>query len=174
MGGVSGPASRCLRVSPPVAPDPSPLHPRASSCPLGQAPLGPPQCLSLLSTHTTLLVDPGSPSGPSPVAGPLCRLLGRYTPRRLHEPPSRGGLQLQGVRSPLRSPWCPVSASPGSCGLPLLHRGNTRYAWVVRPYPRGTFTPQETPSFTWRTNAAAAAGCWVLPHPLTTESRRSV
>ena len=35
----------------------------------------------------------------------------------------------------------------------LLSRCNTRYGWLVRPYLVGTSTPQETPSFAWRTNA---------------------
>ena len=39
----------------------------------------------------------------------------------------------------------------------LLSRCNTRYGWLVRPYPMGTFTPQETPSFAWRTNAGRQA-----------------
>ena len=37
----------------------------------------------------------------------------------------------------------------------LLHSCNTRYGWLVRPYPMGTFTPQEAPSFAWRTNVGA-------------------
>jgi hypothetical protein len=41
--------------------------------------------------------------------------------------------------------------------LCLLSRGNTRYGWLVRPYPVGTSTPQETPSFAWRTNARLQA-----------------
>jgi hypothetical protein len=58
---------------------------------------------------------------------PLCRLLGRSHPRHLHSARSRGCLKLWGVRSPRRSPWCPVDASTVSFGcLPLLHRGNTR------------------------------------------------
>src|SRR5262245_9465261 len=35
----------------------------------------------------------------------------------------------------------------------LLHRCNTRYRWLVKPYLAGTCTLQETPSFAWRTNA---------------------
>jgi hypothetical protein len=30
------------------------------------------------------------------------------------------------------------------------HICNTRYEWLVRPYSAGTCTPQETPSFAWR------------------------
>jgi hypothetical protein len=36
--------------------------------------------------------------------------------------------------------------------LHLLHRRNTRYAWLVRPYAAGTCTLQEAPSEAWRTN----------------------
>ena len=31
----------------------------------------------------------------------------------------------------------------------LRRRRNTRYGWVVGPYPTGTCTPQDTPSFAW-------------------------
>jgi hypothetical protein len=34
----------------------------------------------------------------------------------------------------------------------LLHHFNTRYEWLVRSCSTGTFTLQETPSFSWRTN----------------------
>ena len=36
----------------------------------------------------------------------------------------------------------------------LLPPRNTRYGWLATPYPTGTFTLQEAPSFAWRTNAA--------------------
>ena len=32
----------------------------------------------------------------------------------------------------------------------LRHRRNTRYGWVANPYPTGTFTLQDAPSFAWR------------------------
>ena len=35
---------------------------------------------------------------------------------------------------------------------PLRTWINTRYGWVASPYPTGTFTQQETPSFTRRDN----------------------
>jgi hypothetical protein len=54
---------------------------------------------------------------------------------------------LQDALSTLRP-----SCSPGS--RPRLRHGRkTRYGWVARPYPTGTFTLQETPSFSWRENA---------------------
>ena len=34
----------------------------------------------------------------------------------------------------------------------LRHGTKTRYGWVANPYPTGTFTPQETPSFARRDN----------------------
>jgi hypothetical protein len=52
------------------------------------------------------------------------------------------------------SSQCPFSIRV----IPKLHISlppslcNTRYEWLVRPYSAGTFTPQEAPSFAWRTN----------------------
>ncbi|MEJ1472452.1 MAG: hypothetical protein RPU59_15525, partial [Candidatus Sedimenticola sp. (ex Thyasira tokunagai)] len=38
--------------------------------------------------------------------------------------------------------------------LPALrHKRNTQYGWVANPYPTGTFTLQDAPSFAWRANA---------------------
>jgi len=34
----------------------------------------------------------------------------------------------------------------------LRHRRNTRYGWAANPYPTGTYTPQDAPSFAWRAN----------------------
>ncbi|MFB1486657.1 MULTISPECIES: hypothetical protein [unclassified Thiocapsa] len=42
---------------------------------------------------------------------------------------------------------CPVSCSRLA---PLRNRTNTRYGWVASPFPTGTFTRQETPSFARR------------------------
>ena len=33
----------------------------------------------------------------------------------------------------------------------FLHNANTRYGWLTIPYPTGTLTLQEAPSFAWRT-----------------------
>jgi hypothetical protein len=41
-----------------------------------------------------------------------------------------------------------------SRGTKLRSRTNTRYGWVASPYPTGTFTRQEAPSFARRDNAA--------------------
>ncbi len=59
---------------------------------------------------------------------------------------------LQGARSPLRPTGFSVYACPVSCSrlAPLRNRTNTRYGWVASPYPTGTFTRQETPSFARR------------------------
>ena len=74
--------------------------------------------------------------------------------------------KLQGVRSPLRSMWFPVYASVGSFGFPtLLPNRNTRYGWLVGPYPAGTLTLQEAPSFAWRTNAGLQQHAAVLARP---------
>ena len=35
----------------------------------------------------------------------------------------------------------------------LLHNANTRYGWLTIPYPAETLTPQEAPSFAWRTRS---------------------
>ena len=64
-----------------------------------------------------------------------------------------GLYQLSGIAVSLRPAEFPVYASAISFGNHLLHSCNTRYEWVVSPYSAGTFTPQEAPSCTWRTNA---------------------
>ena len=35
----------------------------------------------------------------------------------------------------------------------LRHMRNTRFRRLAKPYRTGTFTPQDTPSFAWRSNA---------------------
>jgi len=47
----------------------------------------------------------------------------------------------------------------------LRHRRNTRYGWVANPYPTGTCTLQDAPSFAWRANACGlqAAGERLYP-----------
>jgi hypothetical protein len=58
------------------------------------------------------------------------------------------------------SSQCPLS----TWVIPKLHLSlppslcNTRYEWLVRPYSAGTFTPQEAPSFAWRTNGPSSPG----------------
>src|SRR5712691_12567918 len=66
---------------------------------------------------------------------------------------------LQGARSPLRPPGYSVYASPilFTVSPHLRHGRKTRYGWVATPYPTGTFTLQEMPSFSWRDNARRQA-----------------
>jgi hypothetical protein len=66
---------------------------------------------------------------------------------------------LQGTRLPLRPTGYSVYASPILFAVSprLRHGRKTRYGWVASPYPTGTFTLQETPSLSWRDNAAAQA-----------------
>jgi hypothetical protein len=110
---------------------------------------------------------PRQPLGALPHASPLERLLGRSTPRQLHDARSRGCLTRGGGRAPRRSTWCPGSASPGACGvLPLLHRCTTREEWLVRPYSAGTCTLPEAPSCAWRTTAKAQRRGGFVRRPL--------
>ena len=112
-----------------------------------QEPSGSPKFLTFLSTHATLFVDPGRPSGASPTR---CLCVGFWFVNTIAICISlyNGAVsRLQGVRSPLWPTWFPVYASVVSIGRKhLLDNCNTRYGWLVRPYPAGTFTLQETPS----------------------------
>ena len=75
---------------------------------------------------------------------------------------------LKGVRSPLRPTGFSVYASP-VLFIPdhpeLRHRRNTRYGWVVNPFPVGTYTRQDAPSFAWRANGSLTRGGF-FPSPL--------
>ena len=51
---------------------------------------------------------------------------------------------LQDALSTLRPSCSPI--------LRLRHGRKTRYGWVATPFPMGTFTPQDTPSFARRDN----------------------
>ena len=46
----------------------------------------------------------------------------------------------------------------------LLTVRNPRYGWLVRPYPAGTSTRQETPRFAWRTLAVGTPVTQCPPH----------
>ena len=61
---------------------------------------------------------------------------------------------LQGTGFPLRPTRFSVYAYPIYCSrvTPLRNGINTRYGRVASPYPTGTLTPQETPSFARRDN----------------------
>ena len=119
-----------------------------------QEPDGLPKFLTLLSTHPTLFVDPGRPSGISPKRSlcvgfwgvqplAICMMLAHGAVSRVRE---------SGLPCGLRGSLCPLRRCC-SAVLCLLHRCNTRYEWLVRPYSAGTCTLQEAPSFAWRTNA---------------------
>jgi hypothetical protein len=92
--------------------------------------------------HIALSVLASDPLTPSPSA---CWDLRPCSLSRLSSRPG-------GVRPPLRATWFPVYASTALvrfCSFllnDLPHSCNTRYGWVVNPYPLGTFTPKETPS----------------------------
>jgi hypothetical protein len=60
-----------------------------------------------------------------------------------------------------------VYACPAFCSrlTPLRNRTNTRYGWVAGPYPTGTRTRQETPSFARRYNVKATATQGPLARP---------
>ena len=62
-----------------------------------------------------------------------------------------GAEPLRRGASPLRPAEFPVYAYTTSFGLLLFHSANTRYEWMANPYTAGTCTPQEAPSFAWRT-----------------------
>jgi len=44
----------------------------------------------------------------------------------------------------------------------FLQRRNTRYGRVVSSYPTGTYTPQDMPSFAWRSHPTLAEDCFLL------------
>jgi hypothetical protein len=133
-----------------------------------QEPSGPPKFLTPLSTHTTLLVDPDRPSGSSPKRF-LC--VGFWCVKTIAVCMSRDN----GAVASFRECGLPYGLRGALCTLHLcrsafylLHRCNTRYGWLVRPYPVGTCTLQETPSFAWRTNA----GAHLLPEAAARNERR--
>jgi hypothetical protein len=49
----------------------------------------------------------------------------------------------------------------------LLNKINTRYGWMVNPYPTGTFTLQDTLSFAQRDNASHIGAALLRPDALT-------
>src|SRR4029079_12372866 len=92
---------------------------------------------------------------------PLRGLLDYVPDGRLHLYLPFGAVpDLREVRTPLRPTWFPVYASDLSFGSStstlLLRICNTRYGWLVRPYPAGTRTLQEAPSLSWRTRSSCS------------------
>ena len=80
--------------------------------------------------------------GPS-ATGPFVLASGTLTPSPSASSQYRGCIKLRGARTPLRSTCFPVYASTGLFGFGLLSSScNTRYGWLVRPYPAGTLTLQ--------------------------------
>ena len=57
----------------------------------------------------------------------------------------------------LQNALCTLALHCCSRLTPLRSRTNTRYGRVANPYPTGTFTPQETPSFARRDNVKPKA-----------------
>ena len=125
--------------------------------PASQEPIGSPKFRAFLSTHATLFVDPGRPSESSPMRS-LC--VGFWYPVTPSPPALSSVTRLYHL---CLQHWCKQDFR--ECGLPyglcgslctlqlfrsvvnLLHNCNTRYGRLVRPYPTGTSTLQETPSF---------------------------
>src|SRR4249920_2626794 len=89
---------------------------------------------------------------------PLYRLPVRENCRRLPSclPEAVPDFRVCGHPSGLQSALCTLPMLRSGLLL-LLYICNTRDGWLVRPYPVGTSTPQEAPSFTWRTNAGPQA-----------------
>jgi hypothetical protein len=120
-------------------------------------PLGSPKFLTLLSTHPTLFVDPGRPSGRSPKRV-LCVGFWGVNPIAIcmtlfYEAVSSFG--ECGLPCGLRDSLCTLQLFRSALHRGFLHSCHTRYEWLVRPCSAGTSTLQEAPSFAWRTNAPA-------------------
>jgi len=134
---------------PPGSPKFLMLLSRTYSCATSHALRGPRQTLRALTRYSALFVLASGPLTPSPSASGTC------VPYALY----RGCIKLQRVRS-LRNRRLHAGLRGSLCTLQLcrsvvrfitsLHNFpsscNTRYGWVVSPYPEGTLTPQEAPS----------------------------
>ena len=57
----------------------------------------------------------------------------------------------------LQNSLCTLALQSCSWFTPLRSMTNTGYGQVANPYPTGTFTPQETPSFARRDNVKPKA-----------------
>jgi hypothetical protein len=107
------------------------------------------QVLRRLSSCMPRPEDSGGPAPPRPNGGACIafgsvKTLGVRNKRLFEAVPA-----LQGARSPLRPTGYSVYASPilFTVSPRLRHGRKTRYGWMANPYPTGTFTLQETPSF---------------------------
>ena len=90
---------------------------------------------------------------PSPIRVLLCCLRCTLKPSASTTTHFEAVPALQGARHPYGLQDA-LSTLRLSCSpLPRLrHRRKTRYGWVASPYPTGTRTPQDTPSFAWHNN----------------------
>ena len=113
-----------------------------------QEPVGASRVLPCFSSCMPRPVDSGGPSHPR-LIGRLVLPSGTLKPSASASHSSRSCTSTSGCASPLRPPGCSVYASPVlfAASRRLLHRRKTQYGWVASPYPTGTFTPQEAPSF---------------------------
>ena len=54
----------------------------------------------------------------------------------------------------LHDSLCTLHLFCSTLNICLRHRCNTRYGWLARPYPTGSFTLQDAPSCAWRANVS--------------------
>jgi len=113
--------------------------------------MGLPSSYLHLSAHATLS-DPDSLSRNQVRCGSFCwlptlrrRRLLYYVVTRLHLLHGRCN-----VHYGLCGSLCTLTLFHSAFFL-LFHSANTRYEWETTPYSKGTFTPTDALSFTWRT-----------------------
>ena len=121
--------------------------------PTSGVPWGFPSSLSLLFLHATAC-GLRRTFIPSPFRYFLCCLRCTLKLSASATNLSRSCTSTSGRASPLRPTGFSVYASPVlfTALQRLRHGRKTRYGWVASPYPTGTFTPQDTPSFSRREN----------------------
>ena len=109
-----------------------------------------------LFIHATVLLNSASPSHPC-----LCRMI-LFCFRQTLKPSATETIYF-GAISTLRECDLPYGLHDSLCTLhllcspdfhPLRHKRNTRYGWLAKPFPTGTYTLQDAPSFAWRSNVA--------------------
>ena len=120
-----------------------------------QEPFGSPKFLTSLSTHATLFLDPGRPSGGSPKR-PLCvGFWRRYTIAICIILSNEAVSRLQGLRSPLRPLWFPVYASAVSFGYKTSSTSATLGTGGWLGLTRQGLTPCKKRQASWRTTASS-------------------
>ena len=134
-----------LRVSPSV---PQELYPLFHGFPRPGA-SGASQVRRRLSACMPRPEDAGGPAPPRPHGGARVAFGSVQTLGVRHTRLGAAVPALQGARSPLRPTGYAVYASPILFAVSprLRHGRKTRYGWMAHPYPTGTFTLPETPSF---------------------------